>query len=74
MVNRNCRLGFPAVHQSDVIPNEWRNAVSQPNKGSAGTPHISTPIMNTSRPKPSTPADSGIKFGAPGGKGTKGSK
>ena len=46
----------------------------QPNKGSAGTPHISTPNMNTSRPKPSTPADSGIMFGAPGGKGTKGSK
>lgn len=48
--------------------------MSQPNKGSAGKPNISQPVMNTSRPKPVTPANSGVVFGAPGGKGTKGSK
>lgn len=47
--------------------------MSQPNKGSAGKPNISQPVMNTSRPAASTPANSGVKFGAPGGKGIKGS-
>ncbi len=41
----------------------------QPNKGSAGKAHVSEPIMDAKRP---SSAGGEVKFGAPGGKGTKG--
>ena len=43
----------------------------QPNKGSAGKPHTSQPIQGPAGSKASMDS---IKFGGPGGKGTKGSK
>lgn len=41
----------------------------QPGKGSAGKPHVSEPIKDAKRPSHS---GGEVKFGAPGGKGTKG--
>ncbi len=44
----------------------------QPNKGTHGTPNVSQPVQG---PAGSKPTDSkNVMFGAPGGKGTKGSK
>lgn len=40
----------------------------QPNKGSAGKPHVSTPIVDKSGAK----SDPRIMLGKPGGKGTRG--
>ena len=44
----------------------------QPNKGTHGKPNVSQPIMD--KTGKGTLDGKGIKFGAPGGKGTKGSK
>ena len=44
----------------------------QPNKGTHGKPNVAQPVQGTPGAK-STDWDK-IKFGAPGGKGTKGTK
>lgn len=44
----------------------------QPNKGTHGKPHVAAPVKGAAGS--STKDGKMIKFGAPGGKGTKGSK
>jgi hypothetical protein len=50
----------------------------QPNKGSAGKPNVSQPIVKKGEEKnsggPKGNAGAHVMFGAPGGKGTRGSK